>query len=134
MYECALLKNLLDQTPVIPVFVAEKHKNQGDGKPQYTPMKLGPFEFPEAVHVRSESGLKAISILKYAFLWFCMDFLPLLLCVLCYIYCIDNTAGSRFPPKRQSSWIASRQPWQLYPVHFVHLFYSILFHFLYILV
>lgn len=62
-FECALLKNLLDDTPVIPVFIAEKIKD----KDEYTPVSRS-VVFPSTCHARSEDGIALISYLQYDFI------------------------------------------------------------------
>lgn len=61
--ECALLKNILDGTPVIPVFVAEKGGD--DNHPVYTPVKRVVDVFPAASHLRSKNGVAMTSFLRY---------------------------------------------------------------------
>jgi hypothetical protein len=56
-YECALLKNKLDGTPVIPIFLASK---EGD---KFKPFNRH-FEFLAVAHARSKSGQSMIDGLR----------------------------------------------------------------------
>lgn len=63
-----MLKNKLDGTPVVPVFVAEGEEKQIEaGKKEliYTPVSRNTSSFPTTSHVRSENGLAMIALFKY---------------------------------------------------------------------
>jgi hypothetical protein len=54
-YKCALIKNRIDGTSVVPIFVAEKdHKNE------YKPINFG-MQFPNIEHCISKSGTGTVS-------------------------------------------------------------------------
>jgi hypothetical protein len=58
-YECALIKNRLDGTPVAPIFVAEKNQ-----KDEYKPVNLR-MQFLDVKHYRSQSGTGTVSFLRF---------------------------------------------------------------------
>lgn len=64
-----MLKNRIDDTPVIPVFVAEKEGtidlDQKQEKEVYKPVSRATAAFPTTSHARSETGLAAVTILRY---------------------------------------------------------------------
>jgi hypothetical protein len=60
-YECSLIKNRLDGTPVVPIFVAEKNEKDGE----YIRVNSR-MQFPDVEHHRSESGTGTISLLRFA--------------------------------------------------------------------
>jgi hypothetical protein len=52
MYECALLKNKIDKTPVMPIFLAEtvqQKSNGGDDAFNFVPVNTK-TEFPDQCH------------------------------------------------------------------------------------
>jgi hypothetical protein len=58
-YECALIKNRLNGTPVVPIFVAEK-----DQRDEYKPVNWS-MKFPDVEHCRSKSGTGTVSLLRF---------------------------------------------------------------------
>jgi hypothetical protein len=68
MYECALLKNKIDKTPVVPIFLAEKIQNKSDGVDassfDFVPVNSR-TEFPHQYHSRSISGQYMVDELAY---------------------------------------------------------------------
>jgi hypothetical protein len=58
-YECALIKNRLDGTPVVTVYVAEKDQNNS-----YRSINFG-MQFPDVEHCRSKSVTDKVSFLRF---------------------------------------------------------------------
>jgi hypothetical protein len=58
-YEYALIKNRIDGTPVVPVYVAEK-----DQQDEYRPVNFG-MKFPDVEHCRSKSVTDKVAFLRY---------------------------------------------------------------------
>lgn len=56
--ECALLRNRLDKTPVVPVFVAERENES------FKPVSRSVADFSTNMHARSENGIRMISNLR----------------------------------------------------------------------
>jgi hypothetical protein len=58
-FEYALIKNRLDGTPVVPVYVAEKDQNNS-----YRSVNFG-TQFPDVEHCRSKNGTDKVSFLRF---------------------------------------------------------------------
>lgn len=59
-----MLKNLIDNTPVIPVFIAEKVAGDKD---EYTPVNRSVAPFPTICHARSKNGMDMLEYLQYVY-------------------------------------------------------------------
>ena len=100
-YECALLKNISQGTPVIPVFAAEMTPT-GDFIP--FDIKRASAALPHVQHARQASASNMIAELRYSLL-LSFFLLPVLLSLL-----MESTLGARFHQKKHHFSIAFRIP------------------------
>jgi hypothetical protein len=84
MYECALLRNEIDRTPVVPIFLADivpkKLEGEGAASFDFVPVSFNTNKFPDQCHSRSPSGQKMVAELAYPPSFYC------LLCVCVYVH------------------------------------------------
>ena len=100
-YECALLKNISQGTPVIPVFAAEMTPT-GDFIP--FDIKRASAALPHVQHARQASASNMIAELRYSLL-LSFFLLPVLLSLL-----MESTLGAQFHQKKHHFSIAFRIP------------------------